>query len=204
MAAVLLPAPGPMAVSAGTAVHVPLEVRWIAAAPPPAAPAEATERVSVRVEALPRSASPDAAPSELVAQPTTGAHEAAASVAPVVPRPSASLVDETADETVYGSPMFDSTLGGTGFVLPMPDLAMPGPVTVLRLALSVDATGHVAALEPLDPDALDALVDAVREAFVGQPLPGVGAVAATAPRWHLEVRFVEGTPNGQWRLWRAS
>jgi hypothetical protein len=111
---------------------------------------------------------------------------------------------EPSRDTVELPPVVDSSDGSTRLVVAMPDAAIPGPVVVLNLRLVVDADGRVASLDPVDDDALADLVDAVRETFVGQLLPGAGTAAATAPRWRLEVRFLEGEPRARWRLWRAS
>jgi hypothetical protein len=197
VAIALVPAPGAVAVVVDAAARTPLEVRHQAIATPAAA-GKPRGAVDARPQRPSTAESPQAGPTEVPRGTTIGAEGAGGEA--VTTRPP----DRVVSEAVHEDSSAEVTAGESGFVLAVPDVAMPDPVTVLHLAVRVDATGRVAALEPLDPDAADALVDAVREAFIGQPLPGIGAAAATVSRWHLEVRFVEGLPNGQWRLWRAS
>ncbi len=200
-AVVWLPAPGAMAVSASPGTGTPLQVRWIGARGAPVV----VHTVDARhVAGEPAQAAP--APGR-VAVPAMAVVPAATARAPdagvaAAPGDARHARRDRSDDAANEDPVIDSADGATGIVVPVPDVPMPGPVTVLRLALSVDPEGHVAALDALDDDALDALVDAVREAFLGQPLSGVGA--AVAPRWRLELRFVEGEARVHWRLWRMS
>lgn len=201
-AVALVPPPGATAVSASAGARTPLEVRWIAAVPlhPTAAPAEVRHTAAESLAAAP-------APAPARGDVTSAAFVPLAAAAARTPETEAvagDLSDAAPPREALPMAYVVASADSMSFSLPVPDVALPARATVLRLRLNVDETGRVATPEPLDPDVLEPLVDAVRAAFFGHPLPGVDPAAATQSRWRLEVRFDEGAPNAQWRLWRES